>query len=186
MGRVVGLADLHPLAERLRAAGKRIVLTNGHFELLHVGHLRYLQAARRLGDVLVVAVNDDASTRRRKGPTRPLVPADERAELLAGLACVDYVTIFPDDTAERIVEALRPHVYVKGGDYGLTPEEIAQGKQSLPEAELVSRLGGQVVLVPFVPDRSTTGLVQRILAAHQCGEGTARSSPVSTEGRDTD
>ncbi len=170
MEKIVAVEYLPALSAALRQAGKRIVLTNGHFDLLHVGHLRSLQAARKLGDVLVVAVNDDTSTRRRKGPTRPFVPADERAELLAGLACVDYVTIFPDDTAERVVQLLRPDVYVKGGDYGVTPEELARGKQPLPEAALVRALGGEVVLIPYVPERSTTELVRRILAAHGCAE----------------
>lgn len=170
MGQRIEFDDLAVLGDELRRTGKRIVLTNGHFDLLHVGHLRSLQAARRLGDVLVVAVNDDASTRRRKGPARPFVPAEERAELLAGLACVDYVTVFPDDTAERVIQLLRPHVYVKGGDYGVTPEELASGKQPLPEAELVRALGGEVVLIPYVPERSTTELVRRILAAYGCAE----------------
>jgi len=170
MGIVIPWHTLPALGEELRRAGKRIVLTNGHFDLLHVGHTRYLRAARALGDVLVVAVNDDASTKRRKGPTRPIVPAAERAELLASLACVDYVTIFPDDTAEQVVRALRPHVYVKGGDYGLTPEELARGKQPLPEAAVVQELGGQVVILPLVPEHSTSALVQRIVALHGQGE----------------
>jgi len=170
MGKVVPYGSLASLGAQLRAEGKRIVLTNGHFDLLHIGHVRYLQAARQLGDVLVVAVNDDASTRRRKGPARPLVPAEERAELLAALACVDYVTIFAAETAEDVVRALRPDVYVKGGDYGLTPEDLAHGKQPLPEAPVVRELGGEVVLVPLVPEHSTTALVRRILAAYGCSE----------------
>ncbi|MDW8059847.1 MAG: adenylyltransferase/cytidyltransferase family protein [Thermomicrobium sp.] len=168
MGRVIAFEELGALGERLRQAGRRIVLTNGHFDLLHVGHVRYLEAARALGDVLVVAVNDDASTRRRKGPSRPIVPAEERAELLAALACVDYVTVFAGDTAEQVVRTIRPHVYVKGGDYGLTAEELARGKQPLPEASVVRELGGEVVLLPLVPDRSTTALVRRIVEAYGC------------------
>ncbi len=170
MGKVVPYASLAQLGEQLRGAGKRIVLTNGHFDLLHVGHVRYLQAARQLGDVLIVAVNDDASTRRRKGPTRPLVPAAERVELVAALACVDYATIFPGDTAEEVVRIVRPHVYVKGGDYGLTPEDLARGKQPLPEAPVVRALGGEVVFLPLVPEHSTTALVRRILTAYGCAE----------------
>ncbi len=169
MGQIVPLTSLAALCEELRRSGKRIVLTNGHFDLLHVGHVRYLRAARELGDLLIVAVNDDASTRRRKGPTRPIVPAEERAELLAALSCVDYVTIFGDDTAEAVVRLVRPHVYVKGGDYGLTTEDLERGKLPLPEAAVVRELGGDVVLLPLVPERSTTALVQRILAAHDCG-----------------
>jgi len=168
MGQVIPFPFLQKLSEDLHRAGKRIVLTNGHFDLLHIGHVRYLQAARRLGDVLIVAVNDDASTRRRKGPARPLVPEAERAELLAALGCVDYVTIFPGETAEEVVRIVRPHVYVKGGDYGTTEADAAAGKRPLPEAPVVRALGGEVVLIPSVPERSTSALVRRILAAYGC------------------
>ena len=149
------LHDLPSLATSLRAEGNTIVLTNGHFDLLHVGHLRYLQAAAELGDVLVVAVNDDAMTRQRKGPGRPVLPAEERAELLAGLGCVDYVTVFSEPTAERVVELLRPDVYAKGGDYG-------PGGAELPEAPAVERLGGKVVILPFVEGRSTREIIAAI------------------------
>jgi rfaE bifunctional protein nucleotidyltransferase chain/domain len=147
--------DLPALADRLRAEGKSIVLTNGHFDLLHVGHLRYLQAAAELGDVLIVAVNDDAITRLRKGPGRPVLPAAERAELLAGLACVDYVTIFSEPTAERVVQLVRPDVYVKGGDYG-------PGGLELPERDAVESYGGRVVILPLVERRSTSEIVAAI------------------------
>lgn len=163
MGVVVTVAELAWLGQELRAQRKRVVFTNGHFDLLHVGHLRYLQSARRLGDVLVVGVNDDATTTRRKGPHRPILPETERAELLAGLACVDYVTIFPDSTAERLVELLRPGLYVKGGDYALTPEEEAAGKQPLPEAAVVRRLGGEARTLPLVAGRSTSGIEREIV-----------------------
>ncbi len=168
MGEVVRFEELAALGERLRAEGKRVVFTNGHFDLLHVGHLRYLQAARALGDALVVAVNDDLTTRRRKGPTRPILPEGERAELLAGLACVDYVTIFPDDTAERAVALLRPDVYVKGGDYALGAADLAAGKQPLPEAAVVRAYGGEVRTIPLVPGRSTSEIERRI-AERVCG-----------------
>ncbi|MGI8916362.1 MAG: D-glycero-beta-D-manno-heptose 1-phosphate adenylyltransferase [Chloroflexota bacterium] len=146
------------LARRVHAAHHRIVLTNGVFDLLHVGHLRYLEAARGLGDVLIVGLNSDASTRALKGPTRPINPAQERAELLAGLACVDAVVIFPEATATRLIEAIRPDVWVKGGDYGSLEEALPR----LPEAATVQRLGGEVRLLPFVEGRSTTLLVDRI------------------------
>ncbi|RIK45460.1 MAG: ADP-heptose synthase [Chloroflexi bacterium] len=170
MGRVIPISELAPLGERLRAAGQRVVFTNGHFDLLHVGHLRYLQAARALGDVLVVGVNDDATTTARKGPGRPIVPQEERAELLAGLACVDYVTIFAESTAERCVELLRPDIYAKGGDY-------APGGAPLPEAEVVAAYGGSTVIIPLVPGRSTTALVAAIAAGERaCGQGEGASS----------
>jgi len=162
MGEVVPAGELAALGERLRAAGKRVVLTNGHFDLLHVGHLRSLRSARALGDVLVVAINDDATTRARKGPTRPLVPQAERAELVAALACVDYVAIFGDPTAERVVAALRPDVYVKGGDYAATAEDEAAGRAPLPEAAIVRAYGGAVVTIPLLPGHSTTTIERAI------------------------
>src|SRR5690349_9552860 len=117
MGRVLDEVELAEIVAQRQAAGERAVFTNGVFDLLHVGHARYLQRARALGDFLIIGVNSDASTRRLKGSTRPINPDAERAELLAALACVDYVTIFGDPTASRLVELLRPAVYVKGGDY---------------------------------------------------------------------
>lgn len=157
MGTVIPFDELTRLGEQLRAAGRRVAFTNGHFDLLHVGHLRYLQAARALADVLVVGVNDDAVTTARKGPGRPILPEAERAELLAGLACVDYVTIFHEPTAERAVALLRPDVYVKGGDYG-------PGGAELPEARIVADAGGRTTIVPLEPGRSTTSIVEAIRA----------------------
>ncbi|MGH9174710.1 MAG: adenylyltransferase/cytidyltransferase family protein [Vicinamibacterales bacterium] len=157
MGIVIPIEELKRLGEDLRKQGHRIVFTNGHFDLLHVGHLRYLQAARALGDLLVVGVNDDAVTRARKGPGRPILPEGERSELLAGLACVDYVTIFHEPTAEVAVRLLRPAVYVKGGDYG-------PGGADLPEARVVAEYGGETVILPLVPGRSTSAIVAAIRA----------------------
>lgn len=139
--------------ERRRSAGERLVTTNGVFDILHVGHARTLQAARALGDVLVVGVNSDASTKRLKGPTRPYNSEDDRAELLAALGCVDFVTIFENDTPIQLIERLRPEVHVKGGDYN--PEEMV-------ETPAVRKHGGEVVVLPFAEGRSTTGLVGRI------------------------
>jgi D-glycero-beta-D-manno-heptose 1-phosphate adenylyltransferase len=151
------------LRER-RAAGAVVVFTNGCFDLLHLGHTRYLQAARALGDVLVVGVNSDASTRALKGPGRPLVAQEERAEVLAALACVDYVTIFEEATAVALVEALRPDVYVKGGDYAVSVEDqdAAINYAKLPEAAPVLAYGGQVRLISYLPGHSTTALIERI------------------------
>ncbi|MCO5177646.1 MAG: adenylyltransferase/cytidyltransferase family protein [Thermomicrobiales bacterium] len=155
MGTIIEQRQLADLGANLRREGQRIVFTNGHFDLLHVGHLRYLQGARALGDVLVVGVNDDATTTARKGPGRPILPATDRAELLAGLTCVDYVTIFSEPTAERCVELLQPDVYIKGGDYG-------PGGANLPEARVVARLGGETVILPLEPGRSTSEIVAAI------------------------
>jgi D-glycero-beta-D-manno-heptose 1-phosphate adenylyltransferase len=159
VGQIIAFDELEALRDGLRADGRRIVFTNGHFDLLHVGHLRYLQQARALGDVLVVGVNDDAVTTERKGRGRPILPEAERAELLAGLACVDYVMIFHEATAERAVSLLRPDVYAKGGDY-------APGGAELPEARVVANYGGETVIVPLAPGRSTSAIV----AAMRAGE----------------
>jgi len=136
-----------------RARGARIVFTNGCFDVLHRGHVGYLSQARELGDVLVVAVNSDESVRRLKGPTRPVNPQEDRAAVLAALGCVDHVVVFDEDSPERLLEAVRPDVYVKGGDY--RPELI-------PEAELVTRLGGEVRTLDYLPDRSTSAIIDRI------------------------
>jgi rfaE bifunctional protein nucleotidyltransferase chain/domain len=156
-GEILTREELAALGERLRAEGKRIVFTNGCFDLLHVGHLRYLQEARALGDLLVVALNTDASVRRLKGPLRPVVSEAERAELLAGLACVDYVTLFDEPLPNATIAALRPHFHVKGGDYEV---------ETLPETPVVREGGGEVVIVPLVAGRSTTDLIHRIHAAY--------------------
>lgn len=141
--------------EALRAAGKTLVFTNGHFDLLHVGHLDYLEKARALGDVLFVGLNGDASTRRLKGAGRPLVPAMERARLLAALLPVDGVIIFDDDTADGLILALKPDIYVKGGDYA---------HKLLPERPTVESIGGRIELIDYLPDSSTTNLIARIKA----------------------
>lgn len=138
-----------------RAQGRRIVLTNGCFDLLHVGHVRYLEQARRLGDLLVVAINSDRSVSTLKGPSRPLNLERERAEVVAALRCVDAVTIFDDLRATEVIEKLRPAIYAKGGDYtvdSLDPDE---------RAALV-QCGSKVVILPLVPGRSTTALTQKI------------------------
>jgi len=156
MGKVVSLAELKSLRAELAAQGKRLVLTNGCFDLLHVGHVRYLRHARALGDVLAVALNSDASARAIKGAGRPLVPEDDRAEILAALACVDYAFIFTEHTAEQVVAELRPDVYVKGGDYGDEPK-------AWPEAAIVRGYGGEVATLPFVEGKSTTALLETAL-----------------------
>ena len=142
------------LAARLRAEGRRIVLANGCFDLLHVGHVRYLRAARRLGDVLFVGINSDAAVARLKGPGRPLMPALERAELVASLRDVDHVVVFDDDTADRLVASLKPHVHAKGTDYTA---------ESVPEVATVRAVGGKVAVVGDAKDHSTQGLISRIV-----------------------
>ncbi len=158
MGLVLDLDDLRARRLRYRLRRRQVVLTNGCFDLLHVGHVRYLRAARDLGDCLVVGVNDDESVRRLKGPSRPIVPAVERAEVLAALSAVDFVVLFPEDTAEELVRRLQPDVYVKGSDYG-------PGARDLPEARIVESYGGRVAYVPLVLGRSTSDLVERVLSS---------------------
>lgn len=160
MGQVIDVDQLEQLRADLVTRGARTVFTNGHFDLLHVGHVRYLQRARELGDVLIVAVNDDATTTARKGPTRPIVPESERAELVAALECVDFAFVFHDDTARRPITTLKPDVYVKGGDYAARPGD--QGSP-LPEASAVRAYGGTVEIIPTVEGQSTTGLERRIV-----------------------
>ena len=141
------------LADRLHADGKRIVLANGCFDLLHVGHVRYLRGARALGDVLFVGLNSDGAVRRLKGPGRPLMPIAERAELLAALREVDHVVVFDDDTADGLVTRLRPHVHAKGTDY--TPE-------SVPERASVRAVGGRVVIAGDPKAHSTRDVIALI------------------------
>jgi D-beta-D-heptose 7-phosphate kinase/D-beta-D-heptose 1-phosphate adenosyltransferase len=150
---VVGVAEIARLAHRRRRAGDRIVLTNGCFDLLHRGHVAYLEQAAKLGDVLIVALNGDDSVRRLKGPDRPLTPLEDRVEVIAALECVDHVVSFDEDRPTRLIEAIRPDVLAKGGDYT---------RATVPEAALVEQLGGRVEIVSEVGGRSTTGLVERI------------------------
>ena len=142
------------MAERLRADGRRIVLANGCFDLLHVGHVRYLEAARALGDVLFVGINDDAAVARLKGPGRPLMPAAERAEVLSALRAVDHVVVFEDDTADKLVAAIRPAIHAKGTDYTA---------DSVPERETVRAHGGRVVIVGDPKDHATRDAIRTIV-----------------------
>ena len=155
MSKILHDAALAGVRDRMDAAGRRLVFTNGCFDLLHVGHVRYLQAARALGDALAVGLNGDDSVRALKGAGRPLTPEDERAEILAALACVDYVTIFPEPRATRLLGVVRPHVYAKGGDY--TPETLHPDERAV-----LRESNSQVEILPLVPGRSTTSLVQRM------------------------
>ena len=139
-------------AAALREGGARVVFTNGCFDILHAGHVRYLAAARALGDVLILGLNSDASVRRLKGETRPVNSEADRAEVVGALKSVDYVVIFGEDTAETLIAKVRPAVYVKGGDYT---------RETLPEARIVEAYGGEVALVPLVAGKSTTGIIEK-------------------------
>ncbi len=152
MGEILTLESAVQVRESLRDAGKTLAFTNGHFDLLHVGHLDYLEKASALGDALFVGVNGDESTTRLKGPGRPLVPAAERARLLAALMPVAAVIVFEEDTADDLLRALRPDIYVKGGDYADKP---------LPERATVEGYGGRIELIEYLPGHSTTRLINR-------------------------
>jgi glycerol-3-phosphate cytidylyltransferase len=162
------LGDLLDALERQRAAGRRIVTTNGCFDLLHVGHVRFLSAARALGDLLVVGLNSDASVRRLKGAGRPVVAEADRAAMLAALRPVDHVVVFDDLLPNDTLAALRPAVHCKAGDYRI---------ESLPEAEVVRRYGGEVRILPLAAGQSTSRLIERVLSA-----GLAQAAPAAPAG----
>jgi len=153
LGNVVSQDELILHVERERRNGRRIVFTNGCFDLLHPGHVRCLEQARALGDLLIVAINSDTSVRRMKGEERPVVPEAERAEVLAALTAVDYVTIFEEDTPREIITRIMPEVLVKGGDWG--PDQIV-GRTEVESA------GGRVESIPLSPAPSTTALIEKI------------------------
>lgn len=150
--------ELLRIIKDLKAKGKRIVFTNGCFDLLHIGHVRYLEKARALGDVLVVGVNSDSSVRKLKGAKRPILPEEERAGILSGLGCVDYITIFREIDPLKLITSLRPDLLVKGGDW---TKEQTVGK------EVVERLGGEVVIIPFIKGASTSNLIETILRKYE-------------------
>lgn len=156
--KIVSLKELVAISEQLKDQGKTIVLTNGHFDVLHVGHINCLQRANALGDVLIVGLNSDASTRLLKGEKRPIVPQEERAQLLAALQCVDYVIIFEERTAERLLAALKPEVYAKGGDWAL---------EDLPEAKVAAEYGIRIKILPQLPNHSTTDIIGTILSRYR-------------------
>jgi rfaE bifunctional protein nucleotidyltransferase chain/domain len=152
-GKICGRQELKKELERLRSEGKKIIFTNGCFDILHVGHARYLKEAKKIGDVLVLALNSDASVRAIKGGKRPLIPENERAEMVASLEAVDYVTVFSEITPLELIEYLKPDVLVKGGDWA---EENVVGR------EAVAKWGGHVIIIPEIKGASTTNIVEKI------------------------
>lgn len=156
-GLILDSDDVVTVAADLRSAGRTVVFTNGCFDLLHGGHVDYLQRAKALGDFLIVGLNGDGSVRQLKGPDRPIVPESDRAQVLAALRAVDVVVIFPELTAEALVAAIKPDIYVKGGDWG-------QGQKTAPEVVVVEDYGGQVSYLPYLPGRSTSEIITQIRA----------------------
>ncbi|MBI1883631.1 MAG: D-glycero-beta-D-manno-heptose 1-phosphate adenylyltransferase [Chlamydiae bacterium] len=153
--KILPLLQLATLLKTLKVQGKKIVLTNGCFDLLHVGHIQVLEKAKREGDILVVALNTDASVQKLKGKHRPIVPLKDRMKVLSILEMVDYVTFFSEETPERIIKILTPHVLVKGGDY--KPNQVVG-------AEHVQSKGGKVMIVPLVKGKSSSGLIKKVKA----------------------
>lgn len=160
--KVLTREELSRLVSEAKAAGRTVVFTNGCFDILHVGHVRYLQQARSMGDVLVVGVNTDESVRRLKGPERPINSENDRSEVLAALACVDYVALFGEDTPIELIRAIRPDIDVKGGDYII---------EDMPEAVVMREIGGRVEIIPFAATDSvgfsTTGTLNSIARARK-------------------
>lgn len=157
MGRILTRIELTKYAEKWREQHLKIVLTNGCYDLLHVGHLRTFKEAKTFGDILIVGLNSDQSVRGLKGDTRPILSQEDRAELVAALQPVDFVTIFDERTASCLIELIKPQVYVKGGDYTL---------DSLPEKDVIRQFGVEVKFIPLVTGNSTTGLIERIKNAN--------------------
>lgn len=151
--KVVSREQIELLSNKLKAAGKKIVFTNGCFDILHVGHVRYLTAARNLGDCLIVGLNTDESVRRLKGPSRPINDENDRAEILSALSVVDYVVLFGEATAVDLITGIKPDEYVKGGDYVI---------ETLPEAKAVAKYGGKTVLIPMVHGKSSSNVIKKI------------------------
>ena len=166
MNKILSRNDLRERVAQLKGGGKRIVFTNGCFDILHIGHVRYLEEAKGLGDILVLGLNSDASVRSIKGPLRPVVSQDERAYIMASLEVVDYVTIFDEETPLTLIEDIAPDILVKGGDW--TPDTVV-GR------ETVTQQGGRVVIIPQISERSTgtaastTGVIDRILRTYGGG-----------------
>ena len=151
--KIVSEQQLNTLLAHYRAQNKTVVFTNGCFDILHAGHVRYLNAARELGDILIIGLNSDSSVSALKGPTRPVNSEDDRAEVISGLQAVDHVVVFSDATAERLVATIKPDIYVKGGDYTV---------DKLPEAQVAGAYGGKTVLIPEVPGRSSSNIIKKI------------------------
>jgi len=154
----INMKELKNIVEKLKKENKKIVTTNGVFDILHIGHIRYLQEAKKLGDILIVAINSDSSTKKIKGPKRPLNNENDRVEALAALECVDYVTTFNEEDPIRVVEQIKPNVHVKGGDYYIS---------QIIEKDAVEKNKGKIVLIPKVKGYSTTDFIKKIIELYK-------------------
>ncbi len=158
MEKIESLDNLKNIVQELKKKNKSIVTTNGIFDILHIGHIRYLKQAKKLGDVLIIALNSDSSTKKIKGPKRPLNNEKDRAEALAALECVDYIAIFNEENPIKTLEKIKPNIHVKGGDYKM---------DQIIEKSIVEKNKGKVVLIPEVKGYSTTDLINRIVESHK-------------------
>ena len=158
MLKIKNIAELKKIVEELKGKNKKIITTNGVFDILHIGHIRYLQEAKKLGDVLIVAVNSDNSVKKIKDPKRPLNNENDRAEALAALECVDYVAIFNEENPIKILEEIKPNIHVKGGDYKI---------DQIIEKDVVEKHNGKIVLIPEVKGYSTTDIIKKISGLHK-------------------
>ena len=153
MGQVIGREDIRQIVNGLHQEGKTVVATNGCFDILHVGHIRYLQKTKSFADKLIVLLNSDSSVRSIKGPDRPVNNEDDRAEILCALACVDYVVLFDEDSPRNLLDEIKPDVYTKGADYTM---------ETLPEADIMKKNGTRVEFIEFVKGKSTTNIINKI------------------------
>lgn len=151
------LEQIRKIAAELKSKGKKIVTTNGCFDVLHIGHIRYLRNAKKLGDVLIIGLNTDSSVKQYKGDKRPLVPEDERAEMLSALEFVDYIVKFSERDPRNLLDTIKPDIHVKGGDYKM---------EQIIEKDVVEKNGGKVVLLPLVHGKSTTNIINRIMEVY--------------------
>ena len=161
LDKVVTIEKAKTLRQQAKAAGKKVVFTNGVFDILHRGHVEYLEKARGLGDLLIIGLNSDSSVRRIKGPQRPLCNQDDRAVVLSALSCVDHLVLFDEDTPQKLIESLIPDSLVKGADYSV---------EQIGGADVVLKNGGKVIPIELTPGKSTSGLIKRIVAAYGAGE----------------
>jgi D-beta-D-heptose 7-phosphate kinase/D-beta-D-heptose 1-phosphate adenosyltransferase len=161
MSKITPRNELKATVDRLKREGKKVVFTNGCFDILHAGHTRYLREARKLGDALILALNSDSSVRSIKGPMRPIVPEAERAEVVSALDSVDYVTVFDELTPLELIEYLRPDVIVKGGDWA---------EKDIVGAETVRKWGGRVAIMPEIEGASTTNIIDKVLQVYRSGD----------------
>lgn len=166
MSKITPRNELKATVDRLKREGKKVVFTNGCFDILHAGHTRYLREARKLGDALILALNSDSSVRSIKGPMRPIVPEAERAEVVASLDSVDYVTVFDELTPLELIEYLRPDVIVKGGDWA---------EKDIVGAEAVGKWGGRVAVMPEIEGASTTNIIDKVLQVYRSGDGAGKA-----------